>query len=54
MPCWASEPASARTKIIGRNRPKAIAKPNAVFHQTVLPERPANADPLLLAAEVNA
>src|SRR5258708_5568719 len=53
-PCRASEPGSASTKTIGRNRPKAIARPSAVLYQTVLPVSPANAEPLLLAAEVNA
>ena len=54
VPCLASEPASASTNTIGRNRPKTIAKPRAVLYQTVLTLIPANADPLLLAAEVNA
>ena len=53
-PCLASDPARASTRIIGRNRPITIASPRAVSYQTVLTLKPANADPLLLAAEVNA
>ncbi len=40
--------------MIGRNRPKTIAIPNAVLYHSVLTVIPANADPLLLDAEVNA
>ena len=54
LPCLASEPARASTKIIGRNRPNTIARPSAVLYQSVLTVIPANAEPLLLAAEVNA
>ena len=31
-----------------------MARPSAVLYQSVLPVSPANADPLLFAAEVNA
>src|ERR1700738_3623346 len=54
VPCCASEPASASTKIIGRYLPNVIASPSAVLYQTVLADSPANAEPLLLAADVNA
>ena len=53
-PCRASDPASARTSTIGRNLPNAIASPSAVLYQSVLTVIPANAEPLLLAAEVKA
>ena len=36
------------------NRPNTIARPSAVLYQSVLTVMPANAEPLLLAAEVNA
>src|SRR5512143_3658256 len=53
--CWrASAPARPSTNTIGRNRPTSIASPSAVLYQVVFPVRPANADPLLFAAEVNA
>src|SRR5262249_37526129 len=53
--CWAaSEPAMPSTKIIGRNRPASMASPSAVLYQSVFTPIPANAEPLLLAAEVNA
>ena len=53
--CWrASEPASASTKMIGRNRPSSMQSPSAVFHHCVFTVMPANAEPLLLLAEVNA
>lgn len=52
--CPASEPAMARTKTTGRKRPNNIARPSAVLYQVVWAARPAKADPLLLAAEVNA
>ena len=52
---WAaSEPASASTSTIGMNRPSSIATPSAVFSHGVFAVSPAKADPLLLAAEVNA
>ena len=35
-PCLASEPASASTKTIGRNRPSSMAMPRAVLYQSVL------------------
>ena len=50
----ASDPARPSTKMIGRNRPNTMARPSAVFHQGVLTVMPANAEPLLLDAEVNA
>ena len=40
--------------MIGTNRPSSMATPSAVFHQVVLTVMPANAEPLLLEAEVNA
>ena len=53
-PVWpASRPAPA-PKTIGRNRPNTIAKPRAVLYHSVLTLMPAKAEPLLLAAEVNA
>ena len=39
---------------MGRNLPKTMASPRAVLYQSVLTLIPANADPLLLVAEVNA
>src|SRR5262249_49509736 len=54
VPCLASEPARASTSTIGRNLPKTMASPRAVLYQLVLTLIPANADPLLFAAEVNA
>ncbi len=54
LPCLASEPASASTRTIGRNRPNTMARPSAVLYQSVLTLSPAKAEPLLLAAEVNA
>ncbi len=40
--------------MIGTNRPSSIARPSAVFHQGALTVMPANAEPLLLEADVNA
>ena len=40
--------------MIGRKRPNTMASPSAVLYQSVLTEMPANAEPLLLAAEVKA
>ena len=39
---------------MGRKRPNTIAIPKAVLYQSVLTLSPANAEPLLFAAEVNA
>ncbi len=50
----ASEPASASTGTISRNRPKSIARPSVVLNQSVFPVSPPNAEPLLLDADVNA
>src|SRR5579863_10232431 len=47
-------PAIARIGITAKNLPKSIATPVAELYQSVLGLRPANADPLLPAAEVNA
>src|SRR5215470_7320325 len=53
--CWRpSEPARPSTSTIGRNRPSSIASPSAMSHQAVLTVMPANAEPLLFDAEVNA
>src|SRR3984885_2616606 len=52
--CLASDPARPRAKISGANRPSSITMPPTVLYQGVLPVRPANADPLLLAIEANA
>src|ERR1700738_5251081 len=54
VPCLASEPASASARTIGRNLPNAMVSPSAVLNQTVLTLIPANADPLLFAAEAHA
>lgn len=52
---WAANaPASASAKRIGRNLPNIIANPRAVLYHVVFTAIPANAEPLLLAAEVNA
>src|SRR5947209_9920614 len=53
-PCRASEPASANTRIIGRNLAKTIANPSAVLYHVVFTDRPAKAEPLLFDAELNA
>ena len=50
----ASEPASASAGMISKNRPIHMARPSVELYQRVLPASPANADPLLCAAEVNA
>ena len=52
--CSASDPASASTSTIGTNRPSSIATPSAVLSHGVLAVSPANAEPLLFAAEVKA
>jgi hypothetical protein len=52
--CRANEPAMPSTKTIGANRPNSIANPSAVFHHVVFTVMPANAEPLLLPADVNA
>ena len=52
--CRASEPARPRTNTIGRKRPSSITTPSTLLYQAVFTEIPANALPLLFAAEVNA
>src|SRR5580704_1074488 len=52
--CLASDPASPRAKISGANRPSSITMPPDTWYQVAAVPRPANADPLLLAIEVNA
>ena len=49
-----SEPASASVGMIRKKRPTSITMASVVFIQAVLAVRPANAEPLLLAAEVKA
>ena len=44
----------ARTGTIRANRPTSMQMPSVVLNQLVLPARPANAEPLLLAADVKA
>src|SRR5436190_23904820 len=50
----ASAPASASVGMIRKNRPTSIATASAVFVHAVLAVKPANADPLLLPADVKA
>src|SRR5215469_11813866 len=52
--CLASDPARPSAKISGANRPSSITTPPTVLYQTVFVPRPAKAEPLLLAIEVNA
>src|SRR3984893_13442567 len=52
--CLASDPARPRAKISGANRPSSITMPPTTWYQVAAVPRPANADPLLLAIEVNA
>src|SRR5215469_16367437 len=52
--CLASDPARPRAKISGANRPASITMPPSVWYQVAAVPRPANAEPLLLAIEVNA
>src|SRR5712691_1378263 len=54
VPCLASEPARPSAKISGANRPSSITTPPTVLYQIVFVVRPAKADPLLFAIEVNA
>src|ERR1022692_4446947 len=54
VPCLASDPASPSAKISGANLPSSITMPPTVLNQIVFVPRPPNADPLLLAIEVNA
>ena len=54
LSCAASEPARASTSTIGTNRPSSIATPSAVLSHGVFAVRPANAEPLLFAADVKA
>src|SRR6267378_3051254 len=49
-----SEPAIASAGIIRKKRPTSIATAPVVLYQRVLPVRPPNAEPLLLACELNA
>src|SRR5439155_4651535 len=49
-----SEPAIASTGIIRKKRPTSIAIAPVALYQSVFPVRPPNAEPLLLACEVNA
>ncbi len=48
-----SEPATANAEIMSTYRPINIAIAPVVLNQSVLPDRPANAEPLLLAWDVN-
>ena len=52
--CLASEPARLSTSMIGRNRPMSMARPIIVSSHGVSADRPANAEPLLLAPDTNA
>src|SRR5215471_12342991 len=52
--CLASEPARPSAKISGAKRPNSITNPPDTWYQVAAVPRPANADPLLLAIEVNA
>src|SRR5947208_8500687 len=52
--CLASDPARPRAKISGANRPSSITMPPETWYQVAAVPRPANAEPLLLAIEVNA
>src|SRR5215469_10322946 len=52
--CLASDPARPRAKISGANRPSSITMPPSVWYQVAAVPRPAKAEPLLLAIEVNA
>src|ERR1700722_18512856 len=52
--CRASEPARPSAKISGMNRPNSMTKPPMIWYQGAAVPRPANADPLLLAMDVNA
>ena len=50
----ASDPAMASVGMMRKNRPTSMASPSAVFIHCVFAVMPAKAEPLLLAAEVNA
>src|ERR1019366_1466894 len=52
--CRARDPARPSAKISGANLPSSITTPPTVLYQVVLVASPANAEPLLLAIEVNA
>ena len=54
MRCLDNDPASPNTNTIGRNRPSNMVIPKAALYQVVLTDMPANALPLLFAADVNA
>src|SRR6476646_5892354 len=49
-----SDPAIARTGIIKKNRPTSMLTAPVMLNQLVLPLSPPNAEPLLLACDVNA
>src|SRR6516162_10233357 len=52
--CLASDPARPRAKTMGAKRATSMTIPPTVLYQVVFVVRPANAEPLLLAIEVNA
>src|ERR1035441_6478549 len=52
--CRARDPARPRANISGANLPSSITMPPTVLYQVVFVPRPANAELLLLAIEVNA
>src|SRR5215469_7850829 len=52
--CLASDPARPSANSSGANRPSSITMPPAMLYQYVFVPRPANAEPLLLAIDVNA
>ena len=49
--CAASEPASASTARIGTNRPSSMQRPRVAWKKSLVTVSPANALPLLFAAE---
>ena len=49
--CCASEPASASTARIGTNRPSSMQMPSVDWKKSLVTVMPANALPLLFAAE---
>ena len=50
----AIEPAMPRTGMIRKKRPTSMARPSVVSYHCVAVVRPANAEPLLFAADVKA
>ena len=50
----ARDPATASARMIGTKRPTSMTDPNVASYQVVLADSPANAEPLLLAADANA